>query len=143
MISRPSKRTEPLRLPMIPITDFSVVVLPAPFRPSSVTTSPGATRKLTPCKMWDSSYQASRSRTASTGSADADCPAAALAIFTSAMARSQVGFFHALIPGQFGIIALRQHMTAGQHRDDVGEVGDHGKIMFDHQDSMLDRKSVV
>src|SRR5579863_6189824 len=92
--------------------------------------------------MWDSSYQASRSRTASTGSADADGPAAALAIFTSAMARSQIGFFHALIPGQFGIIALRQYMTAGQHRDDVGEVGDHGKIMLDHQDSMFRRDAL-
>ena len=32
--------TEPLRRPTRPITDFSVEVLPAPLRPSSVTTSP-------------------------------------------------------------------------------------------------------
>ena len=38
--SRPSKRTEPLRRPTMPMIDFSVVVLPAPLRPSSVTTSP-------------------------------------------------------------------------------------------------------
>ena len=42
------KRTEPVRLPMIPITDFSVVVLPAPLRPSSVTTSPALTLKSMP-----------------------------------------------------------------------------------------------
>ena len=41
MMSWPSKRIEPVRLPMMPMTDFSVVVLPAPLRPSSVTTSPG------------------------------------------------------------------------------------------------------
>ena len=42
------KRIEPVRLPMMPITDFSVVVLPAPLRPSSVTTSPAFTLKLMP-----------------------------------------------------------------------------------------------
>jgi len=58
MISWPPKRIEPVRLPMIPITDFSVVVLPAPLRPSRVTTSPAFTLKLMPCRMWDSPYQA-------------------------------------------------------------------------------------
>ena len=48
MISSLLKRIEPVRLPIIPITDFSVVVLPAPLRPSSVTTSPAFTLKLTP-----------------------------------------------------------------------------------------------
>ena len=48
MISWSLKRTEPVRLPIIPITDFSVVVLPAPLRPSSVTTSPAFTLKLMP-----------------------------------------------------------------------------------------------
>ena len=40
MISVSSKRIEPLRLPIMPMIDFSVVVLPAPLRPSRVTTSP-------------------------------------------------------------------------------------------------------
>ena len=44
--SRPSKRTEPVRWPTMPMIDFSVVVLPAPLRPSSVTTSPARTSKL-------------------------------------------------------------------------------------------------
>ena len=48
MMSWSLKRIEPVRLPMIPITDFSVVVLPAPLRPSSVTTSPAFTLKLMP-----------------------------------------------------------------------------------------------
>ena len=58
MISWLSKRIEPVRLPMIPMIDFSVVVLPAPLRPSSVTTSPAFTLKLMPWRMWDSPYQA-------------------------------------------------------------------------------------
>ena len=44
--SRPSKRTEPVRWPTMPMIDFSVVVLPAPLRPSSVTTSPARTSKV-------------------------------------------------------------------------------------------------
>jgi hypothetical protein len=48
MMSCPPKRTWPVRLPMIPITDFSVLVLPAPLRPSKVTTSPSFTLKLMP-----------------------------------------------------------------------------------------------
>ena len=60
MISLPLNRIEPVRLPMMPMTDFSVVVLPAPLRPSSVTTSPAFTLKLMPCRMCDSPYQACR-----------------------------------------------------------------------------------
>jgi len=47
-ISCSLKRIAPVRLPMIPITDFSVVVLPAPLRPSNVTTSPAFTLKSMP-----------------------------------------------------------------------------------------------
>src|SRR4051812_12717977 len=140
-ISWPSNRIEPERLPMMPITDFSVVVLPAPLRPSSVTTSPAFTLKLTPCRMWDSPYQASRFSTASTG-----LPAAAAvgrsAIVTSGMPGSQIGFLDALVFRQLGIVALRQHMTARQHGDDVGEIGDHAQIMLDHQDGVFRRDAL-
>ena len=44
--SRPPNCTEPLRLPRMPMIAFSVVVLPAPLRPSRVTTSPSRTSKL-------------------------------------------------------------------------------------------------
>ena len=65
IVSAPSKHTEPLRRSTMPMIDFSVVVLPTPLRPSSVTTSPGRTSKVTPCRMCDSPYQACRSFTAS------------------------------------------------------------------------------
>src|ERR1700748_1980683 len=101
---------EPVRLPMIPMIDFSVVVLPAPLRPSSVTTSPAFTSNLIPCRMWDSPYQASRFCTDSTcppiAAAGVDLDAGA-AVLSSGMTGSQIGFLDALVLRQFGVIALR------------------------------------
>src|SRR5215207_9425056 len=77
--------------------------------------------------MWDSPYQACRSETERI-SAPAGL-AAASAIFNSVMAGPQIGFLHALVPGQFGIIAFGQHLPARQHGDDVGQIGDHGAIL--------------
>ena len=51
MSSLPSNRADPARRSTIPMIDFSVVVLPAPFRPSSVTTSPSRTSKVMPCRI--------------------------------------------------------------------------------------------
>src|ERR1700753_1315145 len=108
MISLPSKRIEPVRLPMMPITDFSVVVLPAPLRPSSVTTSPAFTLKLMPCRMWDSPYHDCRfSPERIGGPAVAGFAAVASAIFTSAMTGPQIGFLDAFVLGQIGIMAFR------------------------------------
>src|SRR3954447_23006628 len=108
---------------MMPITDFSVVVLPAPLRPSSVTTSPSFTWKLTPCRMCDSPYQACRSFTARTCAPSAFA-AGLVAVFTSGMTGSQIGFLDPRVLGELGIIAFREHLPARQHRDDVGEIGD-------------------
>src|SRR5476649_667860 len=111
---------------MMPMTDFSVVVLPAPLRPSKVTTSPAFTLKLIPCRMWDSPYQASRFLTASTSppaTADGAGFVEGAAVARSGMTGSQIGFLDALVLGQFGVVALREHLSAGQHRDDVGQVG--------------------
>src|SRR3954469_20736535 len=135
-ISWPPKRIEPVRLPMMPITDFSVVVLPAPLRPSSVTTSPAFTLKLMPCRIWDSPYQASRFSTASTGVRPTAVTARS-AISASAMTCPQIGFLDALVLGQFGIIAFGEHLAAGQHGDDVGEIGDDAQIVLDHQDGVF------
>ena len=48
----PSSRISPRCVGSIPITARIVVVLPMPLRPSNVTTSPGATVKLTPNSTW-------------------------------------------------------------------------------------------
>src|SRR3984957_20640134 len=142
MISWSLKRIEPVRLPMMPMIDFSVVVLPAPLRPSNVTTSPAFTLKSMPWRMWDSPYQASRFCTSRifppVASREVGFVAvAASAIFTSGMTGPQIGFLDPLVLGKVGIIAFRQHMSAGQHGDDVREIGDDAQIMFDHQDGVF------
>src|SRR5204862_4098024 len=51
---------DPLREPIRPMIARSVLVRPAPFLPSSVTTSPSSTWKSTPCSTCDSPYQPCR-----------------------------------------------------------------------------------
>src|SRR5665213_217076 len=127
--SWPAKTTVPRRSGRIPITAFKVVVLPAPLRPSKVTTSPSATAKPTPCKTCDSPYQAWRSRTASSGAAGARAWRA-----TSSMAAAEIGFAHVGIAGDGAVVALGQHLAAHQHGDGVRQIGDDGEIMLDHED---------
>src|SRR5438094_1929438 len=106
----------------MPMIDFSVVVLPAPLRPSSVTTSPANTSKVAPCNTWDSPYQACSPSTASRG-----------AVAGLSMAHSQIGLAYLRVGRDRGVIALGEHPPACEHRDAVGEVGDHAEIVLDHQ----------
>src|ERR1044071_5617 len=96
----------------MPMIDFMVVVLPAPLRPSSVTTSPSRTSKVAPCSTWDSPYQACSPSTASRG-----------AVPASGMAGSQIGFAHLRVGGDRLVVALGQHAATGQHGDAIGQVG--------------------
>src|SRR5579884_3993398 len=121
MSSRPSKRIEPDRRSTIPMIDLSVVVLPAPLRPSSVTTSPSRTSKDTPCRMCDSPYQACKSSTASSGAA------------TSSMPHPEIGLAHLRIAGDALIISFRQHAAARQYRDPIGQIRNDREIMLDHE----------
>src|ERR1700733_4355150 len=106
----------------MPITAFKVVVLPAPLRPRRVTTSPSRTAKLMPCSTWDSPYQPLRSATIKS---------------SSGMAGPEIGFAHIGSRGDLAIASLRQDAPARQHGDGVGKIGDHGKIMLDHQHGAL------
>src|ERR671910_2792768 len=117
-VCMPSKVTEPVRFSTMPMTDFRVVVLPAPLRPKSVTSSPRPISKPTPWRMCDSPYQACRFSTLSN---------------VSAMTRPDIGFDHGRILGHRGVRALGQYLAARQHGDGVGEVGDDGHVVLDHQ----------
>src|SRR5215472_11909382 len=128
IVSVPSKRTEPSRRATIPITDFSVVVLPAPLRPSSVTTSPTRTSKLTPCSTCDSPYQACSCSTASKGAATG-----------LSMADSEIGLAHVRVGRDRRVVAFRQNATPREHRDAVGEVSDDAEIVLDHQHGAVGR----
>src|SRR5215469_6974111 len=106
----------------MPMIDFMVVVLPAPLRPSSVTTSPANTSKVAPCSTCDSPYQACSPLTASSGGP-----------FGLGMASSEIGLAHGRIRRDGRIVAFRQHAAAGQHGDAVREVGHDAEIVLDHQ----------
>ena len=68
--SGPGRRSVmvPVRLRTMPMMARSVVVLPTPLRPRSVTVSPRPTARSTPCRTWLSPYQAFRPATSSSGS---------------------------------------------------------------------------
>src|SRR5947209_1721785 len=112
--SLPRKTTEPCRCGVIPMMARKVVVLPAPLRPSKVTTSPRPTAKLMPCRMWDSPYQACRP---STPSSDGAVTAG------SGMTGSQISFHDLGVLRHGAVVALGEDAAAGQHGDDIGEIG--------------------
>src|ERR1700761_5062848 len=99
-VSLPPKVTEPVRLPTIPMIDFKVVVLPAPLRPSSVTSSPRPISKLTPCRTCDSPHQAGRLSTLSSA---------------SGMSRPDIGFDDQRILLPRRVRSFGQHLAARQH----------------------------
>src|SRR5207244_7633321 len=102
-----------------------VVVFPAPLRPSKVTTSPSPTARLIPCRMCDSPYQACRSSTRSSSRANAGA---------SGMAGPQIGLDDLRMVRDRGVVAFGEDAATGQDGDDVRKVGDHRKIVLDHQD---------
>src|SRR6266851_9655503 len=120
-ISLPRKTTEPRRCGTIPIIALSVVVLPAPLRPSRVTTSPSATVKLIPWRMCDSPYQACSSSTRNSSLPDAGA---------SGMTGPEIGLDHLRILRYRGVIAFGQDAAAGQHRNRVREVGDDRQVVL-------------
>src|SRR5262245_47906745 len=121
-VSWPSKVTEPERLSTMPMTERRVVVLPAPLRPSRVTSSPRATSKSTPCKIWDSPYHACNPSTLSS---------------VSAMAGPDIGFDDGGIPGHRIVGPFGQHLAARQHGDGVGEISHNRHVVFHHQHSTV------
>src|SRR6185295_11917149 len=115
--SWPSNLIEPFRLASIPMMARMVVVLPAPLRPSKVTTSPGFTSKVMPCSTWLSPYQPLRSRTLSCA---------------SAMPRSHIGFDDLGILRDLGIVTLGQDLAARQHGDPLRQVRDYRQVVLHH-----------
>src|SRR5262245_11136372 len=107
--------------------DFRVVVLPAPLRPSRVTTSPPRTSNVTPWRMWDSPYQACRSFTARSG------------VPGSSMTDPHIGFTHFRIVGYRVVVAFRQDSSPRQHSNVVGEIGHDGQVVLNHQYGSIGR----
>src|SRR5262245_35519935 len=114
IVCAPLNLIDPSRRPTIPMIDFMVVVLPAPFLPRSVTTSPSPTSKSMPCRMCDSPYQALRP-------------------LTSSMTCSEVSLDHLRILGDRGVVALGKDLAALKHGDPVRQRGDDREVVLDHQ----------
>src|SRR5689334_2192243 len=111
------------------MTARSVVVLPAPLRPSSVTTSPSPTAKFMPWRMCDSPYQLWRSSTRSSSLPRTPLSRTA----ASAMTGAHIRLDHFGVLRDFGVAALRQDLPAGQHGDGIGKLGHDGQIVLHHQ----------
>src|SRR5882672_12703644 len=124
MVSVPPTRTDPLRLPVSPRTALSVVVRPAPLRPSSVTTSPRRTSKSTPCRICDSPYHACRSCTL-------NITGGSLTPAMGSVNRAHVRFDHLGIAGDLRIGTLGEHRSPLQDRDGIGDVRDHAHVVLD------------
>src|SRR3954469_17214584 len=129
MIWLPSNRTLPARRGTMPMIAFSVVVLPAPLRPSSVTSSPRRTSIFMPCRTWDSPYQAWRSWVVS-----AAAVAGAAVVTGSIMCRPHVGLHDLGILRDRRVVALGEDLAARQHRDRVAQIGHHAEVVLDHDD---------
>src|SRR5436190_3261065 len=126
IVSLPPNLIEPWRRPTMPMTDFSVVVLPAPLRPSSVTTSPSRTSKSMPCRMCDSPYQAFNPRTSS----KLDMPG------------SEIRLDDTRILGHAAVVALGKDLAALQDSDPVGERGNHREVVLDHEHGAIGRHAL-
>src|SRR3984957_13395541 len=142
--SRSSKRTEPVRFSTMPMIALSVVVLPTPLRPSNVTTSPACTLKVARWSTWESSYQASRLSTARSGRVSAMTgprmtgPKMTGPKMTGPkMTGPEIGFAHRRILRHRLVVALGQHVAAGEHGDAVAQIGDDAEIVIDHQHGAL------
>src|ERR1700722_7293725 len=130
-ISAPRNLTWPSRRGTSPMIDFIVVVLPAPLRPSNVTTSPSRTAKSTPCRMWLSPYQAFSPlifSIAPSGIAPSGIPGSGMGELGAEIGGDHLGVFRYL-----GVVALSQHAAAGKHGDGVAKPFHHGQVMFHHQ----------
>src|SRR5262245_15908788 len=106
----------------MPMIDFSVVVLPAPLRPSSVTTSPARTSKVAPWSTWDSPYQRCSPSTGRGGATPG-----------LSMADAEIGLAHERVGRNRLVVAFGEHSATREHRDAIGEVGDDAEIVLDHQ----------
>src|SRR5690606_35728658 len=121
--SRPASRTDPAVARTSPIMVRSVVVLPAPLRPSSTVVSPAGTSNVTPCKMWNRPMCAPKSRTSSM--LDMLCP--------------QIRGLNLTVGDDFPRRPLGQKLAVLQHRNAVRDVEHDVHLVLDQQDGQLGR----
>src|SRR4029079_1182528 len=119
MVSVPFTNTEPDRDRSMPMIARSVVVLPAPFLPSNVTTSPSVTPNFIPWRMCDSPYFACRASISRT-----ERPALCMDV-------PHIRGQHLLAARDVAVVALREHLPPRQNRDDVGNSHNDRQVVLD------------
>src|SRR5262245_32495120 len=100
---------------------FSVVVLPTPFRPRSVTTSPSRTSRSMPWRMCDSPYHECRPWT------------------LSKVSGTEVRLLDARIGRHRRVVALGEDLAALEDRDAVRQRRYDRQVVLDHQHGAVRR----
>src|SRR5690242_2754112 len=107
----------------------SVVLLPAPLRPSSTVMAPAGTSKSTPCKMWYWPIWVCTPSSTSSGSGTIAAPGG----------DAQIGLLHDRRADHFGRRAIRHQATVVEHDNTVGEALDHVHFVLNQQDGLVAR----
>src|SRR5690349_20765731 len=127
--SEPPHETVPSTCRCRPSTDRSSVVLPAPLRPTRITTSPGSTLRSTSLSTFASPYQAESPATCRT------CwePWATWSdLLFSGL--SEVGGDDLLVVADLVVGALGEDLTGLQHGHGVGQRADDVHVVVDEHD---------
>src|SRR5712691_6430102 len=124
--SPPSTRTEPRRGLMAPAMAISVDVLPAPFRPSSATASPGPTRSDAFRTTVLPPYATDRSSTTSRSGV--------------LVGSAKVDLLDAMVGANLGRCPVGDHHAVVKDRDPLGHREDHVEVMFHEYQGYLLRQ---
>ena len=106
----------------------SVVVLPAPFLPSSIVTSPAGTSKSTPCRMWYAPMCVCTPASESSGGALMPAPAS--------RREAEIGLLDDRRGDHGGRLAVGDELAVVQDDDPVGELADDVHLVLDEQDRL-------
>src|SRR5687768_12836106 len=115
--STPLNRSPPLRAGKRPITVFINVLLPTPLRPSTPTTSPGATARVTPCSTSPVAKPACSFSTSRT---------------TVMSGPPKIDFPHFIMCGNFVNGALGENAALVKHRYLSRHLAHKGDVVFDY-----------
>src|SRR5262245_17114320 len=110
-----------------PMMVRSVVVLPAPLRPSRTVMAPAGTAKSTPCKMWYWPMWVCTPLSVSSGSAMAAAPGR----------NAEVGFLHDGRADHLPRRTVRDQAPIVEHDDAVGETAHHLHLVLDQENGLV------
>src|ERR1700687_1859324 len=111
--------TDPRVLSIRPMMDFSVVVLPAPWRPIRQTISPLATSILMSCSAWLAPYQAFRLQSSN---------------IRSVLPLAKIDPLHCLVLANLRRCPFRKQLAMVQYQDTIADAQYHFHLVLDQND---------